>query len=158
MAWAYPSARILARRRLTPSACRFGPTSEHGIGLSTQRTEAVGNSPTHTYDLLPMALKQGEGYALAKTFEIHMLTVAQKANILRKAGIPVPHEPQEDPSASTKGEAAEAWANMVNMVFVTYAAARTAKSLRDAEEARQLQVLQQLSAGFSRTWRQTHRA
>ena len=93
-----------------------------------------------------------------------MLTVAQKANILRKAGIPVPPGPDEEPhesGASPTAEpalTAEAWATTVNVVFVTYAAARAAKSLRDAEEARQLQALRQMSAGFSHSRRQSHRA
>ncbi|MEJ8854416.1 hypothetical protein WKW79_07545 [Variovorax robiniae] len=93
-----------------------------------------------------------------------MLTVAQKANILRKAGIPVPPGPDEHPlenGASSTAEpalTAEAWAATVNVVFVTYAAARAAKSLRDAEEARQLQALRQLSAGFSHARRPSHRA
>ena len=93
-----------------------------------------------------------------------MLTVAQKANILRNAGIAVPPGPDENTaggenlSTSEAAEAAEAWATAVNVVFVTYAAARAAKSLRDAEEARQLQTLRQLSAGFSRSRRQSHRA
>jgi hypothetical protein len=93
-----------------------------------------------------------------------MLTVAQKANILRKAGIPVPPGPGEDspedgtPLSAAPVLTAEAWAATVNVVFVTYAAARAAKSLRDAEEARQLQTLRQLSAGFSRGRGQSHRA
>jgi hypothetical protein len=93
-----------------------------------------------------------------------MLTVAQKANILRKAGIPVPPGPDEPlpgMGASSTAEpalSADAWAATVNVAFVTYAAARAAKSLRDAEEARQLQTLRQLSAGFSHGRRQSHRA
>ncbi|MEJ8846569.1 hypothetical protein [Variovorax rhizosphaerae] len=90
-----------------------------------------------------------------------MLTVAQKANILRNAGIPVPPAPGEDlPDCGNpaKAQAADAWAAAVNVVFVTYAAARAAKSLRDAEEARQLQMLRQLSAGFTHARRPAPRA
>ena len=94
--------------------------------------------------------------------EITMLTVAQKANILRKAGIPVPDAPEKGPAGggeeSARTEAAEAWERTVNVVFVTYAAARAAKSLRDAEEARQLQMLRQLAGGVSGARRQLHRA
>ncbi len=96
-----------------------------------------------------------------------MLTAAQKATILRKAGIPLPPAPDSTASIApgeataqaeaARADAADAWAATVNVAFVTYAAARAAKSLRDAEEARQMHMLRQLSAGLSRNVRASHR-
>ena len=70
-----------------------------------------------------------------------MLTTRHKADILRKAGIPVPTCPAEvdlqAPSSS--------WAKAVEILYVTYAAARAAKSLRDAEETRQMAMLRRMA-------------
>jgi hypothetical protein len=69
-----------------------------------------------------------------------MLSIVQKADILRKSGVDVPACP----------EASSAWTSLVDTLFVDYVAARAAKSLRDAEEVRQLDLLRRMS---TRDWR-----
>ena len=64
-----------------------------------------------------------------------MLTTAQKAEILRKSGCPVP----------VAGDRPQAWDRAIDALFVEYVAARAAKSLRDAEDARQLDRLRRMS-------------
>jgi hypothetical protein len=78
-----------------------------------------------------------------------MLTIAQKADILRKNGIAVPAMPADD---------LRGWNADVDVLFVTYAAARAAKSLRDAEELRQLELLRRISALPSRHFQQVQGA
>lgn len=69
-----------------------------------------------------------------------MLSTQQKAQILKKAGQPVPLMP------GGTGPAAEAWVREVENLYVSYAAARAARSLREAEEARQLERLRRLAS------------
>jgi hypothetical protein len=68
-----------------------------------------------------------------------MLSIQQKANILKKAGQAVPALPADTSAAQTE------WARTVENLYVAYAAARAAKSLRESEEARQLDRLRQMS-------------
>ena len=70
-----------------------------------------------------------------------MLSVQQKASILKKAGQAVPAL-QADGHAAAHDE----WARSVENLYVAYVAARAAKSLRDAEEARQLERLRRLAS------------
>ncbi|HSV59263.1 MAG TPA: hypothetical protein VLJ19_10220 [Variovorax sp.] len=70
-----------------------------------------------------------------------MLSVQQKATILKKAGQAVPTLPADSDSA-----AHNEWARTVENLYVAYVAARAAKSLRDSEEARQLERLRHLAS------------
>jgi hypothetical protein len=86
-----------------------------------------------------------------------MPTAAQKADILRKAGIAVPGSPgqqipqQISPPQHHAGEhgGAEAvlqWEKQVDELFVAYAASRAARSLRESEEAQQLSQLRRANS------------
>jgi len=78
-----------------------------------------------------------------------MLTIDQKAAILRKAGITVPAFPDRSPRSQGSADDAEAalaaavhrWSEAIDVLYVQYAAARAARSLRDAEQAHQLDAL-----------------
>lgn len=75
-----------------------------------------------------------------------MLTPAQKATILGKAGFQIPASPAPTRAeAADQDAAAQDWIKAVETLYVSYVAARAAKSLRDAEEARQLAMLRRLS-------------
>lgn len=134
---------------------------------------------TRAYDIWLMAPPIGGRYAQCrKNFrEADMLTIDQKAAILRRTGIAVPPMPSDGvtggetgtpsttvPSSSdisltpTQTNAMRQWSSAVNTAFVSYVAARAAKGLREAEEARQLCRLRQMSAKPSRAARSTHRA
>ena len=69
-----------------------------------------------------------------------MLSTQQKAQILKKAGQPVP------PMPGGTGPVLDAWTREVENLYVSYAAARAARSLREAEEARQLERLRRLAS------------
>jgi hypothetical protein len=76
-----------------------------------------------------------------------MLSTSLKANILRKAGVPIPAMGADAMSGDELKAAASQWANTVETLYVIYTAARAAKSLRDAEEARQLVMLRHMAWG-----------
>jgi len=66
-----------------------------------------------------------------------MLTIAQKAQILSKAGLG---------SALTRGNMPLAeWEKSVEAQYVAYTAARAARSLREAENARQNEMLRRMA-------------
>jgi hypothetical protein len=66
-----------------------------------------------------------------------MLTIAQKAQILSKAGLgvvlPQAHVPLDE------------WEHRVEESYVAYTAARAARSLREAESARQAEMLRRMA-------------
>ena len=66
-----------------------------------------------------------------------MLTIAQKAQILAKAGLGV-SLPQPDASPAE-------WEHRVEQNYVAYTAARAARSLREAENARQAEMLRRMA-------------
>ncbi|MBS0429366.1 MAG: hypothetical protein JSR41_18970 [Proteobacteria bacterium] len=66
-----------------------------------------------------------------------MLTIAQKAKILAKAGLGVAL-PQET-------AAPDDWEHRVEQSYVAYTAARAARSLREAENARQTEMLRRMA-------------
>ena len=68
-----------------------------------------------------------------------MLSIAQKADILRKAGVAQVPPP---PAASA---AAPEWERAVEALYAEYTAARAARSLREAEAARQQEMLRRMA-------------
>lgn len=66
-----------------------------------------------------------------------MLTIAQKAKILSKAGLAV-----AVPADSTLPTE---WEHRVELGYVEYTAARAARSLREAESARQTEMLRRMA-------------
>lgn len=66
-----------------------------------------------------------------------MLTIAQKAQILSKAGLGVAL-PQENAPLHE-------WEHRVEQSYVAYTAARAARSLREAENARQAEMLRRMA-------------
>lgn len=66
-----------------------------------------------------------------------MLTIAQKAQILSKAGLGVALPQQSTPLAE--------WEHQVEESYVVYTAARAARSLREAESARQAEMLRRMA-------------
>lgn len=66
-----------------------------------------------------------------------MLTIAQKAQILSKAGLGVA-PPQESAPL-------DEWEHRVEESYVAYTAARAARSLREAENARQTEMLRRMA-------------
>jgi hypothetical protein len=106
-----------------------------------------------------------------------MLSIAQKAAILRKTGVAIPAAPSDAAgglpietvsatftpssdatSAPMQIKATREWIAAVDALFVNYVAARAAKSLREAEEARQLGMLRRMSARPFRTVQAAQRA
>jgi hypothetical protein len=75
-----------------------------------------------------------------------MLTTSHKAEILQRAGYPVPLEPEHPvPPDPMSARTHLHWQQEVETLFVEYAAARAAKSLRDSEEQRQLRRLRRMA-------------
>jgi len=69
-----------------------------------------------------------------------MLSIVQKADILRKAGI------AQVPSPPASGTlAAGEWERAVETLYTEYSAARAARSLREAEAARQQEMLRRMA-------------
>ena len=69
-----------------------------------------------------------------------MLSIQQKANILRKARLAPPSlAPDADESSIAD------WSREIEQRFVNYSAARAAQSLRSAEEARQQEMLRRMA-------------
>jgi hypothetical protein len=66
-----------------------------------------------------------------------MLTIAQKAQILVKAGLGVSLPQPDAPQAE--------WEHRVEQIYVAYTAARAARSLREAENARQAEMLRRMA-------------
>ncbi|WP_038203890.1 hypothetical protein [Xenophilus azovorans] len=70
-----------------------------------------------------------------------MLSIAQKADILRKAGIAqVP-----PPPAAAEASADDDWERAIDALYAEYTAARAARSLREAEAARQQEMLRRMA-------------
>lgn len=66
-----------------------------------------------------------------------MLTIAQKAQILSKAGLGTAHPGATQPPAD--------WERGVEEAYVAYSAARAARSLREAEHARSNEMLRRMA-------------
>ena len=66
-----------------------------------------------------------------------MLTIAQKAQILSKAGLGVALPQDSAPL--------DEWERRVEQSYVAYTAARAARSLREAENARQAEMLRRMA-------------
>lgn len=66
-----------------------------------------------------------------------MLTIAQKAQILSKAGIGV--------AVAAPGLSTAEWEHEVEIGYVAYSAERAARSLRQAEAARQNDLLRRMA-------------
>jgi hypothetical protein len=74
-----------------------------------------------------------------------MLTIPQKAQILRRAGIAVPAQPQMVGQMEGSGSAKtslhpQTWEEQVEVLFVRHAIERAKQSLQQGEAARQLGV------------------
>ncbi|WP_399680854.1 hypothetical protein [Xenophilus sp.] len=69
-----------------------------------------------------------------------MLSIAQKADILRKAGIA-----QVPPPPAAGAPADDDWERAIDALYAEYTAARAARSLREAEAARQQEMLRRMA-------------